>query len=270
MNRAVYFVDMPLVISEIMYHPPRPEPGSPYSDNDFEFLELLNTGDKFLDLGGFHFTHGIEFVFPQGVFLEPDGYIVVVKNFEAFSTRYSTDGMKVIGNYDGRLENHGETITLSGPADELILEVAYDDFWSMKTKGMGRSLVPRHPYDRSVNLNMLENWRASLEDGGSPGTDDDVSWGWQVQGDANQDGTLDIKDVEALLVHLFIEQETVLPCGGGINQGGNLTLLDLNDDDTINIADAIYLLAYLYAQGTPPGLGTSCVRIEGCPDVCID
>ena len=34
------------------------------------------------------------------------------------------------------------------------------------------------------------------------------------------------------------------------------------------MADAIYLLNYLYQGGAPPVLGTGCVRIRGCEDAC--
>ena len=47
----------------------------------------------------------------------------------------------------------------------------------------------------------------------------------------------------------------------------NRTLLDLNGDSGVDIADAVYLLTYLFRKGPPPALGTKCVPIEGCADV---
>ena len=60
-----------------------------------------------------------------------------------------------------------------------------------------------------------------------------------------------------------------MPCGGETAEdGGDLLLLDSNGDASTNVADAIYLLAYLFQSGPPPVLGTQCVRIPGCPDAC--
>ena len=41
-----------LRITEVMYHPAAPPVGSPYTRDDFEYLELLNTSDGNLDLSG--------------------------------------------------------------------------------------------------------------------------------------------------------------------------------------------------------------------------
>ena len=35
------------------------------------------------------------------------------------------------------------------------------------------------------------------------------------------------------------------------------------------MADAIYVLSYLYQGGPPPVLGAGCVRISGCEDACV-
>lgn len=50
-----------------MYHPTDPEPPSPYNDEDFEFIELMNIGPSTLDLGGVSLTNGVTFDFPVGL-----------------------------------------------------------------------------------------------------------------------------------------------------------------------------------------------------------
>jgi len=107
---------------------------------------------------------------------------------------------------------------------------------------------------------------------GSPGEADTgipLEGGWQRPGDANQDRRLDVSDVVALLRYLFAGTALPLPCEGeSLRSGGNRLLLDLNGDAALDIADPVYLLAYLFGSGAPPALGTACVRIEGCRNVC--
>src|SRR4029453_2133825 len=43
-NIVVAASTLPLRITEIMYHPAAPAPGSDFDDKDFEFIEILNVG----------------------------------------------------------------------------------------------------------------------------------------------------------------------------------------------------------------------------------
>jgi hypothetical protein len=61
-----------LTISEIMYHPEDPPIGSPWSADDFEFLEIKNTGANAIDLRGARLGGGIDFSFQPSV-LVPTG-----------------------------------------------------------------------------------------------------------------------------------------------------------------------------------------------------
>ena len=58
-----------------------------------------------------------------------------------------------------------------------------------------------------------------------------------------------------------------LPCDGPrINYGGNLRLLDVNGDYSVNMSDVMYLINALFGRGYPPVLGLQCIEITGCPD----
>src|SRR5439155_26426539 len=62
--RATYIASLPsLRITEINYHPAPPPTNSPYTADDFEFIELQNTGPTTLDLNGVRITGGIDFTF---------------------------------------------------------------------------------------------------------------------------------------------------------------------------------------------------------------
>jgi hypothetical protein len=92
--------------------------------------------------------------------------------------------------------------------------------------------------------------------------------GGQIPGDSNQDGILDISDPIQLLTFLFIGGDDPIPCEGSLTQGGNKQLLDLNTDDQVDLSDAIFTLSFLFLDGAPPGLGTECLLIPGCPEIC--
>jgi len=161
-----YFRD--LAITEIMYNPP----GAANVDGDeFEFLELKNTGPNNLNLSALAFTTGITFNFTNGTRLGPGAFFVLARNKAQFQARYP--GVTVNGVYTGRLANEGETVRLTHSIGGQIFAVTYDDApeWPQAADGLGFSLVP---VSTSTNLNsdQPQHWRASSAAGGSPGADD--------------------------------------------------------------------------------------------------
>ena len=74
-----------LAVTEIMYHPP--SLGATNGD-EFEFLELKNTGTNTLDLSGLQFTDGIAFAFTNGTRLAPGQFFVLARNPAAFAAKY--------------------------------------------------------------------------------------------------------------------------------------------------------------------------------------
>ncbi|MCO5051795.1 MAG: lamin tail domain-containing protein [Verrucomicrobiae bacterium] len=157
-----------LIITEIMYHPPDTED---FTEEQLEFLELKNVGSEELDLSGVHFTEGIQYTFPLGTRLSPDGFVVLVRDPVAFTNQYP--GVRVDGVFTGRLANSGERLTLAHAVGTPIFSVAYSDAppWPTTADGSGFSLVPLHP---NVNPDPDDpaNWRSSSAVGGSPGQDD--------------------------------------------------------------------------------------------------
>jgi len=94
-------------------------------------------------------------------------------------------------------------------------------------------------------------------------------YGFQMPGDSNQDGQLDISDAVDLLGSLFLGDHSVLPCGDGtMAHPANKTLLDSNGDGDVDLSDAVHVLSFLFAGLPPPVLGTECTVVSGCPDVC--
>ena len=68
----------------------------------------------------------------------------------------------------------------------------------------------------------------------------------------------------------MFEDDRELPCtGDSLHEGGNQLVFDLNVDGQVNLTDPLLLLEYLFQGGKPSLLGTECIEITGCPDVCV-
>src|SRR5690606_33035990 len=91
--------------------------------DDYEFLELVNTGATAVDLSGFTFTSGIVFTFPGGSIINPGEYIIVART----AATYAGNGYDVYQWTSGTLSNGGETVTLKDALDQTVDSVAYDD-----------------------------------------------------------------------------------------------------------------------------------------------
>ena len=155
-----------LRISEIHYHPVATEsrPGTA-----FEFVELVNLSDNPVQLLGIRFSEGIDFEFGEGL-LQAGERLLLVNDEEAFRERYpEVEAARIVGAYgaDSRLSNGGERLTLVDANNQVLDHVSYEDGgdWPAAADGGGVSLVRVDPSAGSG----AENWRVSLEMGGTPG-----------------------------------------------------------------------------------------------------
>jgi len=149
-----------LVFAEIMYNPPAD--GTTDSD-DLEFIELKNIGSFALDLSGLFFSSAVNFTFTNGTTLAAGQTFLLGRNAAALQTRYP--GVVVNGIYTGRLDNAGETISISHPHGGTVLSLTYDDRapWPVTADGFGYSLVLADPATRA--------YRAGAQRLGTPGAD---------------------------------------------------------------------------------------------------
>jgi len=182
----------PIVISEIMYNPDWPVSGS-YTNDQYEYIELHNISAEPVTLYDYDkaqswkFTDGIDFMFPeeQPVTMPAGGYLLVVKEPEAFAWRYPAVPVdKILGPYSGSLNNAGERLELSMPGDVdefarryyiRVDRVSYSDgfhpedclagvdLWPSEPDGGGKSLTRKTGADYG---NDPDNWTASAP---SPG-----------------------------------------------------------------------------------------------------
>jgi hypothetical protein len=273
LSEAFFYFEIPLRVTEIMYHPRAPGEGSEFDADDFEFIELQNIAGAPLDLNGIRLTGGIDFDFSESpTALGPGEVVVVVKSLAAFAARYPFLGANVAGEYSGNLRNLGDAVRLEGRAGEPILDFDYSDRWFPASDGEGYSLTIADPQAPAAAWGEPSSWRLSAGPDGSPGIAEGgppPEGGMQRPGNINQDLRLDISDGVALLGHLFLGSGPALPCEGeSVRDGGNFTLFNVNGDASIDLTDAVGILNFLFLSGPPPALGRNCVRITGCSDAC--
>jgi hypothetical protein len=157
---TVASLGVPLRITELMYNP--------IGGANYEFLEVENVGATPLDVSGFSFSAGVNFVFPNGTTIQPGAVLVLANNGSpsAWAVRYP--GVSVLGYYSGNLNNGGELVAIVDNNNRLVTEVTYNNKsgWPTAADGGGYSLELIDSYG---DLNSPANWRASSAPNGTPG-----------------------------------------------------------------------------------------------------
>ena len=194
----------PLVINEIMYHPPDIDTGTNVflNDDQNEYVEIHNPGTTnvlLYDPVNYGYADGrtntwrlrgvVDFNFPTNISLAAGGYLLVV-NFDpatnatqlaAFRNKYAVPmGVQIFGPYSDELDNAGGSVELYRPdapqapgrPDALLVpyvrieKVEYDDrgLWPVAPDGQGPALQRVHALGYA---NDSTNWIAVSA---SPGT----------------------------------------------------------------------------------------------------
>ena len=189
----------PLVISEVHYHPENPDGVGGIDADDLEFIEIRNPTDQAVNLWERYFVDGEWVDYPwtiegyafatgatAGASLAPGERLVVVPfdpivdtvKLADFTSQYGLagSGVRIVGPYDGQLDNAGETVRLERPDAPpvedtdftpylIVDEVVYDD----------QAPWPTEPDTDSMSLNRIAgtwgNAAASwLAEAPTPGT----------------------------------------------------------------------------------------------------
>ena len=170
-----------------MYHP---ADGSGVENLGEEYIELVNRGTEPVDLDGWQFSDGVDFVFPDVTIR------CRVSTWWWPPTRpRSRPSIRELpmrsAGWTGRLSNSGEVIELTDDSGRLIDAVHYADSgdWAVRRPGPydrgQRGWVWDAPHDgdgRSLELvnvgfsnDYAHNWQASTIDGGTPGAANSVA-----------------------------------------------------------------------------------------------
>jgi hypothetical protein len=170
-----------LRVSELMYNPIAT---NGVENHDLEYIELLNTGVASLNLSNVHLKDAVTYTIPTGTTLTPSGRIVIVRfdpnstepaemaKLQAFRDTYNIGaGVRLFGPYAGKLDNSGELFTLTDSTNATLYSFLFlygtADNRSDRANGNGSSLEVIYPKGDPWDPN---NWRASTEYGGTPGT----------------------------------------------------------------------------------------------------
>ena len=185
----------PVVISEIMFHPPEvPANGAVWDNAEDEFIELHNRTDAPVPLydanhpaNTWTLKDAVTFSFPTNVTLAARGYLLVVSfdpaadaaQLAAFRSRYGLDGgVPIYGPYAQRaLDNSGASVELAKPGvpdlltgrvpSVLVDKVNYrnNGQWPALADGSGPSLQRR---SMAAYGNDPANWAAALPSASAP------------------------------------------------------------------------------------------------------
>ncbi|MGO8678429.1 MAG: lamin tail domain-containing protein [Limisphaerales bacterium] len=160
-----------IVINELMYDPIS-------GNDDDQYIELYNRGTNTVSLANWQFTAGVNFTFPPGVVLAPDGYLVVAANLTNLLAKYpNLNSGNTVGNYGAKLSHKGERVALAMPqvfttasAQGVVTnsmyvvqdEVSYGTGgrWGQWAHGGGSSLELVNP---NSNHRLAYNWADSDE-----------------------------------------------------------------------------------------------------------
>lgn len=186
LSNATFTVNLQSVrITELMYNPlpaTASEIAAGYASvdgaQDFEYIEVKNTGSQTLPLAGLQFTSGVTFAFPS-VSIAPGAFMVVTSDSAAFALRYGAQlqaiygsnwqSLIVAGQYTGHLNNGGEEVQLTAPNGGVLQDFTYNNTWYSQTDGGGFSLTIRDPSQPDAVSDTSSGWQPSGSPGGTPG-----------------------------------------------------------------------------------------------------
>ncbi|MBP8258127.1 MAG: lamin tail domain-containing protein [Verrucomicrobia bacterium] len=191
----------PIIINEIMFHPPDVIQGGLTNDNILdEYVELYNASPYPVPLYDAEFpehtwqmTGGIDLGFPTNMTMEPRGYVLLVRfnptipqELRAFRSKYElTTNTVIVGPYGRRLSNRSDILELTRPdtpqspgspdagfVPRLQVErIVYEDRspWPDSADGTGASI---QRVSSSVYGNVPNNWFAGQPTPGAPNLPD--------------------------------------------------------------------------------------------------
>jgi hypothetical protein len=152
-------IDSIVVFNEINYHPSE-------NNHALEFIELYNQNSVNVDLTGWKLTGGIDYSFPENTIIEGRSYLVIA--LEPETIKEASDLENILGPYQGRLDNAGETVRLRNNNERIMDEITYNDKypWPVSADGSGATLSKLLPMTSS---SPPQNWTSSLQPLGTPG-----------------------------------------------------------------------------------------------------
>jgi hypothetical protein len=199
-----------LKVTELNYHPLKDIVLKDTTDgDDFEFIELKNTGDKTLNISGLRIDSAIQFVAPENTVIVPQQYFVIAGKPSKFFNRY---GFVASGNFSGKFSNSGEYILVEDSMRNEIFSFTYSDSypWPTKADGAGFTLmsVESNP---TGDPNDVGYWKLSQNINGNPFFDTTYTY------------------VDTQILHPTLSHYNLYP-----NPASEYLIIENNNDQTIN------------------------------------
>ena len=148
----------PIMLSEFLYNDD--------ADSDKEFVELYNPTNQTVDLSGYALSEAIDFTFPAGTNILPNGYVVVARN----TSMYPNVTAPMYQWSSGKLANEGERIVLNDGFGMLVDFVRYGNSapWAdtLQTLNLSLELIKD-----TLDNHFYSSWQLSINEGGTPGND---------------------------------------------------------------------------------------------------
>jgi len=222
----------PVVINEIMYHPP----GDSLDDPGTEYVELYNTSGAGVDMSGWRLNRAIEYTFSPGTYIPAYGYLVVAYNPALLQSTYGITG--VLGPYDKKLSNFSDEVELEDNLKNRMDFVEYrqEGLWPETPDGC---VAPVGPDGCGASLELVNYdvdnrlpgvWRASLGNG-TPG---------QPNGQYIADPAASIDDVKHSPLVPTSSQEVTVTARVGAGNLTSVTLYHKRDADGSFTAVTMY------------------------------
>ena len=198
-NSTCYYTLPNIIINEIHYNPCNGQG----DDFDYEFVELLNTGDVAADVSGYEFynTAGgldqLALTFPEGTSIGAGEFVLIVVG-EDGAANYASTGVQIFQMTQGNFSNSGEALSLRDAFGNTVNAVTYDDggAWPSAAQGIlgvnyiespdgGCATLEYIPEILALSLttpagngnDVPGNWQASWVDNGTPGAPNSSAFG---------------------------------------------------------------------------------------------
>ena len=154
-------------ITEIVYNTPL---------TDWEWVELYNPTVSAIDISGYTIVDNgpnIMATFPGSTSISPTSYFTVVV-YGGGTAQFSADYDPGSGNYNGALNNGGDSVILKDASGNIVDQVDYDEDspWPTDPDGSFKSL---ELIDGNNNY-YAASWQASYAEYGSPGAKTSTAW----------------------------------------------------------------------------------------------
>lgn len=123
-----------------------------------DFIEIYNYSANPADLSGWRLSSAIDYTFPAGTIIPPDGYLVVAEKPETVQAMF---GVAALGPWDSSLSSDGETVRLRNATNVIVSEVPYASGfpWPCEANGEGASAELINP---ALDEKLGSSWRSSV------------------------------------------------------------------------------------------------------------